>query len=196
MIIVGIDEVGRGCWAGPLVAAAVALREPIPGLKDSKKLSKLQREKLAKIIEKEALAIGIGWVWPEAIDTGGISEAVKRAMAEALAAIEIKYDEVIIDGNIDYFADPSLIGRTYYGKTRAVVRADDLFPSVSAASIIAKVARDRYMAEAGLKYPGYGFEAHVGYGTPVHIAALQKLGVTNIHRQSYKPIRVLLELSQ
>jgi ribonuclease HII len=196
MIIVGIDEVGRGCWAGPLVAAAVALREPIPGLKDSKKLSKLQREKLAKIIEKEALAIGIGWVWPEAIDTGGISEAVKRAMAEALAAIEIKYDEVIIDGNIDYFADPSLIGRTYYGKTRAVVRADDLFPSVSAASIIAKVARDRYMAEAGLKYPGYGFEAHVGYGTPVHIAALQKLGVTNIHRQSYKPIRALLELSQ
>jgi ribonuclease HII len=196
MIIVGIDEVGRGCWAGPLVAAAVALREPIPGLKDSKKLSKLQREKLAKIIEKEALAIGIGWVWPEAIDTGGISEAVKRAMAEALAAIEIKYDEVIIDGNIDYFADHSLIGRTYYGKTRAVVRADDLFPSVSAASIIAKVARDRYMAEAGLKYPGYGFEAHVGYGTPVHIAALQKLGVTNIHRQSYKPIRVLLELSQ
>jgi ribonuclease HII len=117
-------------------------------------------------------------------------------MAEALAAIEIKYDEVIIDGNIDYFADHSLIGRTYYGKTRAVVRADDLFPSVSAASIIAKVARDRYMAEAGLKYPGYGFEAHVGYGTPVHIAALQKLGVTNIHRQSYKPIRVLLELSQ
>jgi ribonuclease HII len=196
MIIVGIDEVGRGCWAGPLVAAAVALREPIPGLKDSKKLSKLQREKLAKIIEKEALAIGIGWVWPEAIDTGGISEAVKRAMAEALAAIEIKYDEVIIDGNIDYFADHSLIGRTYYGKTRAVVRADDLFPSVSAASIIAKVARDRYMAEAGLKYPGYGFEAHVGYGTPVHIAALQKLGVTNIHRQSYKPIRALLELSQ
>jgi ribonuclease HII len=196
MIIVGVDEVGRGCWAGPLVAAAVALREPIPGLKDSKKLSKLQREKLAKIIEKEALAIGIGWVWPEAIDTGGISEAVKRAMAEALAAIEIKYDEVIIDGNIDYFADHSLIGRTYYGKTRAVVRADDLFPSVSAASIIAKVARDRYMAEAGLKYPGYGFEAHVGYGTPVHIAALQKLGVTNIHRQSYKPIRALLELSQ
>jgi ribonuclease HII len=196
MITVGIDEVGRGCWAGPLVAAAVALKQPIPGLKDSKKLTKLQREKLAVIIEREASAIGIGWVWPEAIDTGGISEAVKRAMVEAVQMITIDFDEVIIDGNIDYLADPSLIGRTYYGKTKAVVRADDLFPAVSAASIIAKVARDNYMAEAGLKYPGYGFEAHVGYGTPAHIAALQKLGVTNIHRQSYKPIRALLELGQ
>jgi ribonuclease HII len=196
MITVGIDEVGRGCWAGPLVAAAVALKQPIPGLKDSKKLTKLQREKLAVIIEREASAIGIGWVWPEAIDTGGISEAVKRAMVEAVQMITIDFDEVIIDGNIDYLADPSLIGRTYYGKTKAVVRADDQFPAVSAASIIAKVARDNYMAEAGLKYPGYGFEAHVGYGTPAHIAALQKLGVTNIHRQSYKPIRALLELGQ
>jgi ribonuclease HII len=194
MITVGVDEVGRGCWAGPLVAAAVALKQPIPGLKDSKKLSKVQREKLAKVIESEALAIGIGWVWPEAIDTGGISQAVKAAMLEAVQMIKIDFDEAIIDGNINYLN--GLTGPSYYGKTRAIVRADDLFPSVSAASIIAKVARDNYMAEAALKYPGYGFEAHVGYGTAAHIAALRKLGVTDIHRQSYKPIRALLELGQ
>jgi ribonuclease HII len=115
-------------------------------------------------------------------------------MLEAVQMIKIDFDEAIIDGNINYLN--GLTGPSYYGKTRAIVRADDLFPAVSAASIIAKVARDNYMAEAALKYPGYGFEAHVGYGTPVHIAALQKLGVTGIHRQSYKPIRALLELGQ
>ena len=89
MIIIGVDEVGRGCWAGPLVAAAVALKQPIPGLRDSKKLSKSQREKLATIIENEALAIGIGWVWPEAIDGGGVTQAVKTAMRQAVLARKI-----------------------------------------------------------------------------------------------------------
>jgi ribonuclease HII len=183
-MIVGIDEVGRGCWAGPLVAGAVVLARPIPGLKDSKKLSKAQRETLAKIIHAEAVAIGLGWVWPQDIDTGGITAAVKSAMQRALSAIVTEYDELIVDGNINYFADNP--------KARAVVKADDLFPSVSAASIVAKVARDNYMAEIAATYPGYGFEKHVGYGTALHIASLKTLGVSDIHRKSYKPIRALL----
>jgi ribonuclease HII len=187
MSVIGIDEVGRGCWAGPLLAAAVVLDKPIPGLRDSKKLSKMQREKLAGIIENEALAIGVGWVWPGAIDKGGITPAVKRAMTEALQMINIGYDEVIVDGNINYLSE--------YPASRAVIKADDVFPAVSAASIIAKVARDKYMREIAVEYPDYGFEVHVGYGTAVHIAALQQFGVTDIHRKSYKPIRALLELN-
>jgi ribonuclease HII len=139
---------------------------------------------LAAIIENEAAAIGIGWVWPAAIDTGGITPAVKRAMTEALQMIDIEYDEVIVDGNLNYLSE--------YPSSRAVVKADDLFPVVSAASIIAKVARDNYMAEIADRYPAYGFESHVGYGTAAHIAALQLHGVTDIHRRSYKPIKLLL----
>ncbi len=209
MLTVGIDEVGRGCWAGPLVAGAVILpsnfrlevgpldsierdesasrgrtSRSVLELRDSKKLSKKQRETLAVLIQEQALAIGIGWVWPEAIDTGGITQAVKMAMQQALAAIQVEYDDIIVDGNINYFVDNP--------KARAVIRADDIFPSVSAASIVAKVARDAYMAEAAEKYPGYAFEKHVGYGTAAHIAALKLHGVSDIHRQSYKPIQVLL----
>lgn len=188
MVIVGIDEVGRGCWAGPLVAGAVILREPIPGLRDSKKLSKKRREALAEIIEEEALAVGLGWVWPEAIDKGGISVSVKRAMAEALKAVQISYDEVIIDGNINYLPEEP--------KARAVIKADDTFPAVSAASIVAKVARDKYMETvAAGEYPQYGFASHVGYGTKLHIEALSEYGVTPIHRKSYKPIQRLVLLS-
>lgn len=180
--VVGIDEVGRGCWAGPLVAGAVILREPIKGLKDSKKLSKLQREKLAGQIQKNALAIGLGWVWPEDIDMHGISISVKRAMETALKAIKIPYDEVIIDGNINYL--PEIL------TARAVVKADDSVPAASAASIVAKVARDRYMATiTAVDHPGYGFEKHVGYGTALHISALTERGViVGVHRLSYKPI--------
>ncbi len=184
MGVVGIDEVGRGCWAGPLVAGAVLLGRPITGLKDSKKLSKLQRERLAVIIKDEALAIGLGWVWPQAIDSGGITAAVKTAMHDALAAIAVDYDEVIIDGNINYFADNP--------KARALIKADDTVPAVSAASIIAKVARDNYMAEMAAQYPGYGFEVHVGYGTAKHQAALASLGVCDMHRRSFRPVRAMI----
>jgi ribonuclease HII len=193
VITVGIDEVGRGCWAGPLVAAAVVLKQPIPGLKDSKKLNKSHREQLAKTIENKALAIGLGWVWPETIDRGGLTQAVRSAMETAIQAITIHYDEVIIDGNINYLNH--LTGPSYYGKIRAVVKADDSVQAVSAASIIAKVARDKYMVGIDKTYPGYGFAAHVGYGTVAHIDALQVMGITSIHRKSYKPIRALLELS-
>lgn len=186
MTTVGIDEVGRGCWAGPLVAAAVILAKPIPGLRDSKKLSAAQREKLAEIIKEEAVAIGIGWVWPNAIDTSGITSAVKGAMQAALAEITAEYDEVIIDGNFNFLAEAK--------NSQPVIKADDLFPCVSAASIIAKVARDSYMQEIAGQYPGYDFEKHVGYGTAAHIAALKLLGVTDIHRKSYKPIQALLNV--
>ena len=191
MTIVGIDEVGRGCWAGPLVAGAVILRKPIAGLKDSKKLSKTERERLGKIIHEEALAVGLGWVWPADIDASGITTAVKTAMTEALQMIRIDYDEVIIDGNINYLS--GILGPSCRAEITAVIKADDTVPAVSAASIVAKVARDNYMAEMAETYPGYGFEAHVGYGTAAHIAALQTLGVSGIHRLSYKPIRALLE---
>jgi ribonuclease HII len=188
MVIVGIDEVGRGCWAGPLVAGAVILREPIRGLKDSKKLSKKQRESLTVMIEERALAIGLGWVWPEDIDNWGITTSVKRAMQLALEAIRLPYDEVIIDGNINYL--PEVAG------ARALIRADDTVPAASAASIIAKVARDKYMTKvAHQDYPAYGFDKHVGYGTAMHINALTEHGVTAIHRKSYKPIRQLMILS-
>lgn len=185
MVLVGIDEVGRGCWAGPLVAGAVILRHPIQGLKDSKKLRKTERERLAAIIRKEAVAYGLGWIWPQGIDKYGISISVKIAMEKALQEIGVDYDEVIIDGNINYLPENP--------KTKALIRADDLVPAVSAASIIAKVARDTYMSvKAARQYPAYGFEKHVGYGTALHSAMLIKHGVTPLHRMSYKPIQNLV----
>jgi ribonuclease HII len=183
MTTVGIDEVGRGCWAGPLVAGAVVLGNPVVGLRDSKKLSKLQRERLAAEVQETAMAVGLGWVWPAEIDEHGLTWAVRVAMERAFAEVLTQYDEVVIDGNYNYFPDNP--------KSKAVIKADDTVPAVSAASIVAKVARDAYMAEAAHKYPGYGFDAHVGYGTAAHIAALEALGVTEIHRLSYKPVRAL-----
>jgi ribonuclease HII len=192
MTVIGLDEVGRGCWAGPLVAAAVVLpgAHSIVGLNDSKKLSKKQRESLDLLIREKALGIGIGWVWPEDIDSGGITKAVKIAMLRAFAQLGAEYtghyDEIIVDGNINYLANVS--------KSSAMIKADGSIPAVSAASIIAKVARDNYMADIASEYPQYGFAGHVGYGTAEHIAALRQYGVTAIHRRSYKPIRALLEL--
>lgn len=185
MITVGVDEVGRGCWAGPLVACAVVLERPIAGLKDSKKLSKLQRETLAARIKKEALAIGFGWVEPKAIDISGITEAVKCAMEQAIAAISVEYERIVIDGNINYFPNDK--------RAEAIIKADDRVPAVSAASIVAKVARDEYMATvAHDQFPDYGFGQHVGYGTKLHIEMLNLHGVTHLHRKSYKPIQALL----
>ncbi|MFA5003913.1 MAG: ribonuclease HII [Candidatus Saccharimonadales bacterium] len=184
MITVGMDEVGRGCWAGPLVAGAVILHYPIKGLKDSKKLTKLQREKLTKQIYEEAVAVGLGWVNPAEIDEIGLTKAVGLAMKRALAQITIEYDEMIIDGDYNFFpAEP---------RAKAIIKADDSVPAVSAASIVAKVARDDYMAEVSAQYPGYAFEKHVGYGTAAHLAALKLLGVSDMHRLSYKPIQKLL----
>jgi len=181
--VVGIDEVGRGCWAGPLVAAAVLLEYPINGLKDSKKIPKMKRKELAELIHEQALSIGIGWVFPEVIDKVGLTRAVSLAMSEALSQVRAQYDKVIIDGNFNYLSDNPF--------TETLVHADDVIPSVSAASIVAKVVRDEYMAQIAEKFPQYGFEQHVGYGTAQHIAALKQYGTTEIHRMTYKPIQAL-----
>ncbi|HUP26045.1 MAG TPA: ribonuclease HII [Candidatus Limnocylindrales bacterium] len=182
-IIVGIDEVGRGSWAGPVVAAAVILHTPIAGLNDSKLLSKKLRSALAGQIKTTAY-YGIGWVSAAAVDGYGLTEAVRKAMEQALGQIRVPYDEIIIDGNYNYL-------RTSL-KSRTLVKADTLIPAVSAASILAKVARDQYMSDQAKLFPGYGFESHVGYGTALHLAALRKLGICELHRCSYKPVQALM----
>jgi ribonuclease HII len=184
MIAVGIDEVGRGCWAGPVVAGAVILRAPIKGLRDSKKLTKKQREKLALEIHLEAVAVGLGWVDAETIDKVGITTAVKTAMYQALGQIHEAYNEIIIDGHINFFPEDP--------RAKAVIKADDSVPAVSAASIVAKVARDQFMTEAASKHPDYGFDKHVGYGTALHLERLKLHGVSALHRRSYKPVAALL----
>lgn len=182
-MIVGIDEVGRGCWAGPVVAAAVILIKPISGLNDSKLVSKKARIYLAEEI-KLSSAFGIGWVPAEYVDAHGLTSAVRLAMEQALAQIDAPYDKIIIDGNYNFLA--------YNPASSTMIKADTLVPAVSAASILAKVARDQYMADQSLLFPGYGFEQHVGYGTAKHLAALKLLGICNLHRRSYKPVQALL----
>jgi ribonuclease HII len=185
-MILGVDEVGRGCWAGPVVAGAVILRESIPRLADSKKLTKLQRECLDAQIRLDAVAIGLGWVTAAEVDSIGLTEAVRLAMVRAVAEISPGqgYDELIIDGNYNFLPNNP--------KSKCLIKADDTVPSVSAASIVAKVARDAYMSNASLDYPGYHFEKHVGYGTAAHLAALKIQGVCDLHRRSFAPIRAIL----
>ncbi len=187
MITVGIDEAGRGCWAGPLVAAAVILGQEIPGLDDSKKLSKKQREKLYNDVMLQAMAVGVGWVSAKEIDDIGLTAATKKAMEEAINLLGSPHDKIIIDGNFNYLPD--------FKNVKVVPKADSLFPSVSAASIVAKVERDKYMREIAPKYPNYQFERHVGYGTVLHHQLLKLHGVCDLHRLSYKPLQVLLKVS-
>ncbi len=183
-MILGIDEVGRGPWAGPLVVGAVVLGgATIEGLTDSKKLSKKRREELDIIIREQADGFGLGWVTAEEIDSIGLSAALNLATIRAVEQIQASYHEIIIDGTINFLRDTAK-GR--YVTT--LKKADLLVPSVSAASIIAKVARDDYMAAQDQLYPGYGFSSHVGYGTAAHIAAIKQHGVTPLHRLSFAPL--------
>jgi ribonuclease HII len=179
-MIVGIDEVGRGAWAGPLVVGAVLLGgETIEGLTDSKKLTKKMREKLDLEIRQKALGVGIGWVSAKQIDVIGLSEALKLASRKALQGIRHDFKEIIIDGTIALIDDP---------RVTLMKKADLLIPSVSAASIVAKVARDNYMKHVDGVFPGYKFSGHVGYGTAAHQSAIEELGVTPLHRLSFKPL--------
>lgn len=183
-MILGIDEVGRGPWAGPLVIGAVVLGGvQIEGLTDSKKLSKKRREQLDEVIRNQAAGYGLGWVSAAEIDQIGLSEALRLATRRAVEQVRVPYHEIIIDGTINFLA-----GTSKGGFVTTMKKADLLVPSVSAASIIAKVARDTYMTEQDNMYPGYKFSSHVGYGTAIHRAAIDKLGVTPLHRLSFAPL--------
>jgi len=180
-IIAGVDEVGRGPLAGPVLAAAVILPDDhtIEGLRDSKKLSKLKREKLFPIIQEQALGIGIGLVDVKTIDEINIREATLKAMQIALGNLPIKPDKALIDGH------PL---KNQVIPNEGIVGGDDLIDSIKAASIIAKVTRDKMMADYGRIFPEYGFEKNNGYGTEFHMKALEEYRATPIHRRSFKPV--------
>ncbi len=183
-MIVGIDEVGRGPWAGPIVFGAVMLGDAqIDGLTDSKKLSKKKREALDVLIREQASSWGLGWVHADELDELGLAGACTVACRRALEQISLPYSQIILDGTVNFLKDT---GKGPYVTT--MKKADLLVPSVSAASIIAKVARDNWMAEQDLVYPGYKFGSHVGYGTALHSSAIEKNGLTPLHRRSFAPI--------
>lgn len=180
MIVMGIDEVGRGPWAGPVVAAAVILRDAIPSLRDSKLLTAKRRQQLADEILAYSY-VGVGWVQAEEIDQLGLTAAVGLAMRRAVEQLNHTADKIIIDGNYNFLPDMP--------EVKTLIKADQTVPAVSAASIVAKQARDSYMAKLGQQYPQYGFEKHVGYGTAQHAAALQQHGpIKGVHRFSFKPV--------
>lgn len=183
-MILGIDEVGRGCWAGPLVVAAVVLGGvEIKGLTDSKALSRKRREQLYDEIMSKAGGIGLGWVKAGEIDQIGLSAALRLATKRAVESVETSFHEIVIDGTVNF-----LSGTPLEKYVTTMTKADLLVPSVSAASIVAKVARDRYMAEVNDRFPGYGFANHVGYGTTEHRLAIEKLGACSEHRLSFDPL--------
>lgn len=184
-LVAGVDEVGRGPLAGPVVAAAVILdpERPIGGLADSKVLSEAKREALAPLIQERALAWAIGRAEVEEIDAYNILQASLLAMRRAVLALSTAPDYALIDGN----QCPRLPC-----PAEAIVQGDSRVAAISAASIIAKVARDREMVEFDRIYPGYGFASHKGYGCQAHLRALEILGVSPIHRRSYAPVRRLL----
>lgn len=183
--IAGVDEVGRGPLAGPVVTAAVILDpdNPITGLADSKKLSEKRREEIADEIREKALAWAIGRAEVDEIDNINILQATLQAMSRAVAYLSIQPDFVLVDGN----RCPELSC-----PAEAVIKGDENVEEISAASILAKVTRDSEMVEMDKKYPGYGLARHKGYPTRVHIEALSKLGVTPIHRRSFGPVKRFL----
>jgi len=186
-IIAGVDEVGRGPLAGPVVTAAVILDpdNPIIGLNDSKKLSEKKRELLAIEIREKALAWCIGRSEIEEIDQINILQATMVAMQRAVAGLSIKPTRVLVDGNrTPDFSIPA----------EAIIKGDGKIAEISAASIIAKVYRDHEMCEMDDHYPGYGFSRHKGYPTRHHLAAIETLGVCEIHRKSFAPVQRQLSL--
>jgi len=180
-LLAGVDEVGRGPLAGPVVAAAVILdpEKPIMGLNDSKKISAKKRESVSNEIKANALAWSLGRAEVEEIDEINILQASLLAMKRAVELLKISPNIVAVDGQ--YTPDVN------YEKI-AIIKGDSLVPAISAASIIAKVARDNEMIQFEDVYPGYGFSSHKGYPTKKHIDALKKLGITDIHRRSFSPV--------
>ena len=181
----GVDEAGRGPLAGPVVAAAVILDplNPIAGLADSKKLTALRREKLYDEIQAKALCCSIAMATVEEIDRLNILQATLLAMKRAVEGLRLKPHKVLVDGN----QLPTLMILA-----EAIVKGDALVPAISAASILAKVFRDRWCGEYDLKFPQYGFAGHKGYGTAAHLAALREHGACPQHRRSFAPVAGVL----
>ncbi|MCJ7800499.1 MAG: ribonuclease HII [Polaromonas sp.] len=184
-LIAGVDEAGRGPLAGPVVAAAVILDDlnPIRGLADSKKLTALRREKLYDEIRAKSLCCSIGQASVEEIDVLNILQATMLAMKRAVEGLRLKPHKVLVDGNC--LPMLSVLAE-------AIVKGDALVPCISAASILAKVYRDRWCAELDLQYPQYGFAGHKGYGTARHLAALREHGACPQHRRSFSPVAEVL----
>lgn len=181
-LIVGVDEAGRGPLAGPVVAAACILPRAYINkeINDSKQLSEKKREELFDIIKENAVAYGVGIVSAEEIDTLNIYEATKKAMREAIANLKHEFDLILTD---------AMPLKGYDVEVIPIIKGDAKALPIAAASIIAKVTRDRMMKELGEKYPEYGFEIHKGYGTKKHMDALKKFGpIKGVHRYSYKPV--------
>ncbi len=190
-LIAGIDEAGRGAWAGPVAAAAVVLPAPSPelgrrldGVRDSKTLTGRQRDRLFDLIVSQALAVGIGTVGLDVIVDQGIAAATRRAMAEAVQALDLRPDFLLIDYvRLPQVAIPQ----------RSIRRGDAASLSIAAASIIAKVSRDRLMVKAAATYPAYGFDRHKGYGTRAHREVLSEHGFTAFHRHTWAPFRAFAD---
>ncbi|HVC37878.1 MAG TPA: ribonuclease HII [Gammaproteobacteria bacterium] len=182
VFIAGVDEAGRGPLAGPVAAAAVILApsRPITGLKDSKRLTPQQRERLAAEIREHALAWAVGWADHIEIDRLNILQAALLAMQRAVLALAVAPIKVLVDGN----RCPAL---SY--PMEAIVKGDNLIPVISAASILAKVERDAAMKRFDEEFPAYGFRIHKGYPTPMHLAALATHGACTIHRRSFAPVQ-------
>ncbi len=185
MLVAGVDEVGRGPLAGPVVTAAVILDDnnEIKGLADSKALSEKKRDALFEEIQEKALAISLGRVEPEDIDRLNIHYATLLAMKRAVDGLPIRPGKILVDGK--FCPQVSM-------PAEAIIKGDGRIPCISAASIIAKVSRDREMAELDKIYPGYGLARHKGYPTKAHCQALADLGITPIHRRSFKPVAVAI----
>jgi ribonuclease HII len=186
--IAGVDEAGRGPLAGPVAVAAVILdpsKPRIRGLDDSKKLTHAKRESLYEKIVERALSYSIVLVMSDEIDRINIFQATMTGMTRALAGLTPSAHEAWIDGNA--------LPRDLPCAGRAIVGGDALEPAISAASILAKVTRDRWMVQLDREHPGYGFAEHKGYGTPAHLAALQRLGPCPHHRRSFAPVKILVD---
>ncbi len=180
-MIAGIDEVGRGPLAGPVVAAAVILPKTfkVLGINDSKKLSYEKKEEYFQLINEKALSVGIGIVPAYMVDEVNIYQATKIAMKNAVSQLDPKPDFLLIDAMKVEVDHPQL----------SIIKGDEKSISIAAASIVAKVTRDRYMKELGEEYPEYGFQSHMGYGTKQHLEAISNFGIISEHRRSFEPIK-------
>lgn len=189
VLICGVDEAGRGPWAGPVTAAAVILdpARPIEGLTDSKKLTEKARDRLAPLIRDRALSWCIAEASVEEIDRINIRQATFLAMCRAIEGLTQKPELILIDGNA--------LPRDLPCEARAIVKGDLTEPAISAASILAKTHRDARMKALCECHPGYGFAGHKGYGTAAHAEALKRLGPSPVHRRSFAPVRALLTSS-